>query len=150
MTRAEDVSVQFVTDKRAANASWGAIARMAGVPELSLRKRFDPTLSALLPTARPKDPRDLVASALIDGGAGPDEAAVIARIWLANGRPVVERDAVRGHTNGGDASEMMSDARTAARRQGVTIIRKGSGFTLPPADIVKLSERAGIKPEVMK
>lgn len=145
MTRAEDVSVLFVAQKRSAGVSWAHLARMAGCSEAALRARHDPAAMKAAGGARETlTDRDRVVAALVENGMGSDEAAILARIWMSNGATVSERDAVRGHLNGGDTHELIGDVRRQALRLGVKILRKGSGFAMPTESVVTLSKLARI------
>jgi len=144
MTTVDDVSGVFVAEKRSLKASWSTISRMTGVPELTLRRRFDggyvepeprPTPAAEAPT------RAMATRALQRQGMGPDEARVLARLWQANGRPVTSRDLARGIIGGGAAPDLTREARRAGVRIGLSFdVRPGGGgICMTPGSVVKVS-----------
>ena len=143
MTRVEDVSVQFVMEKRRLNASWAAISRMTGCSEAALRQRYDGQVSTL-PRAT-LSPRQQVERCLTARGLSADHARIIARLWQANGAVLTGTEAAQGVAGGGAAQDECKAARQAARdRLGLTFGPKG--FALTAEDCVALRKLAGLGP----
>lgn len=147
MTRVEDVSPLFVAQKRALNASWASVSRMTGASEVALRRRFEPGFTTAHPTFNPStSPRETVRLALVKAGLNPDSAAIIAKLWQANGARMTPKDLIQGIAGTPLASHMVADAKRAAMRRGITFApaQKGTGGqALTPEAVVMISELAG-------
>jgi hypothetical protein len=147
MTRVQDIDAGWVRDKRAANVSWSAIARMAGCSEHDLRKRLDAGFTPLdLTPSVPATmtPRDQVRAALKKRGLSDDHALVIARLWLANGARKRSTELTAGIAGGGAAQSVCAEAKRDARRIGVTFAPGPMGLALTPEAVGLLSEMAGL------
>lgn len=146
MTRALDVDYAWVAGKRAANASWAAIARMAGCNEIDLRRVHDVGFMAPAVARREQPPRERVEAALRRAGLHGDFARIVARLWQANGARMLAGDLCKGVAGGAAACNMVRDARTASRKLGIGFeVKAGSGFALTPAGVVRVSEIAGLE-----
>lgn len=152
--RAQDVSASFVAEKRRLNASWSAIARMAGVSETSLREHHDPQWRRTIAVGAPvrKDPRsdrERVRDVLIGRGLSFDQAVILSRMWMANGARRKTADLAQGMASGLDASNAVKDAIRVGKRLGLSQLvsgqqTPGSGFALTAASVVALSRLAGL------
>lgn len=129
MTRVEDVDGAFVRSKRARGASWGAIARMAGVSETALRQRYAGAPKTYAPT--PPGPREAAERALKAEGLDAQDARILARLYHANGAPISGREAAAGIAGGGLAYDLVTEARDRASRQlGLKFEACTRGFAL--------------------
>lgn len=152
--RAQDVSAMFVAEKRQLNASWGAIARMAGVSETSLREHHDPEWrrtihvgAAVRKDAR--SDREKVRDALTGRGLSFDQAVILSRMWMANGARRKTADLARGIAGGEAAASAVKDAIRVGKRLGLSKATAGSasagaGYALTAASVVALSRLAGL------
>lgn len=133
MTRIDHVDADFVLRKRALRASWSAIAGMTGCSELELRRKFDASLPALtaMPAAKPALlPREKAERALVKAGLRTEAAAIVARMWHANGAILPSAQLAQGIAGGGGAREVCVAARDDAKaRLGLTFRDKGFGLT---------------------
>ncbi|SPU55895.1 Uncharacterised protein [Brevundimonas vesicularis] len=141
MTRIDHVDADFVLRKRALRASWSAIAGMTGCSELELRRKFDASMPAV-PIVKPAlSPREKAERALVKAGLGKDAAAIVARLWHANGAVLPSAQLAQGIAGGGAARAVCVTAREVAKaRLGLTFREKG--FGLSPADLVVVSRLA--------
>jgi hypothetical protein len=145
MTRVEDVDAHFVAGKRAVNASWSAIARMTGCPELSLRRRFEPgnpAVQALVARAGPATPFERMRAGLVKARFSGDDAAILARMWLANGSKRTAVDLARGVGGGAGATEACRIARRFAEGRGVSF---SNGYALTDDGMRRLEYIAGLR-----
>lgn len=152
--RAQDVSATFVAEKRRMNASWSAIARMAGVPETSLREHHDPewrrtiTVGAAVRKDARSD-REKVRDALIGRGLTFDQAAILSRMWIANGARTRAANLTHGIVTGEASQRAVRDAFRVGKRLGLSQLvsgqqTPGAGFALTAASVVALSRLAGL------
>lgn len=141
MTRIDHVDADFVLRKRALRASWSAIAGMTGCSELELRRKFDASMP-VVPTVKPTlSPREKAERALVKAGLGKDAAAIVARLWHANGAVLPSAQLAQGIAGGGAARAVCVTAREVAKaRLGLTFRDKGFGLT--PGDLVVVSRLA--------
>ena len=150
--RAQDVSALFVAEKRRLNASWAAIARMAGVSEADLRRHHDAAFGAGFVSAARKDPRsdrEKVRDALTGRGLTFDQAVILSRMWIADGSRKKSVDLAAGIGGGEAAGIAVRDALRAGKRLGLTQTTAGSstagvGYALTGGSIVALSKLAGL------
>lgn len=152
--RAQDVSAAFVAEKRRLNASWGAISRMTGVAETTLREQHDPEWrrSINVGAAVRKDPRsdrEKVRDALMGRGLTFDQAAILSRMWIANGARKKSSDLAAGISAGEAAGIAVRDALRVGKRLGLSQSSAGSstagvGYALTAASVVALSRLAGL------
>lgn len=152
--RAQDVSALFVAEKRRLNASWAAIARMAGVPETSLREQHDPTWRrpVTVGVAVRKDARsdrEKVRDALIGRGLTFDQAVILSRMWIANGARTKTAVLTHGIATGEAGQRAVRDAFRVGKRLGLSQLvsgtqTAGAGVALTAASIVALSKLAGL------
>jgi len=150
--RAQDVSAMFVAEKRRLNASWGAIARMTGVPECALRQHHDVDWSQSMAGPVRKDARsdrEKVRDVLVGRGLSFDQAVILSRMWMANGARKKATELASGMATGEAAGILVRDALRVAKRFGLTQSSAGSstagvGYALTAASIVALSKLAGL------
>lgn len=150
--RAQDVSALFVAEKRRLNASWGAIARMTGVSETTLRQLHDTAWCQSMAGPVRKDARsdrEKVRDALVGRGLSFDQAVILSRMWLANGARRKSLDLVAGIGGGEAAGIAVRDALRVVKRFGLTQSSAGSstagvGYALTAASVVALSKMAGL------
>lgn len=130
MTRIDHVDADFVLRKRALRASWSAIAGMTGCSELELRRKFDASMP-VVPIVKPAlSPREKAERALVKAGLGKDAAAIVARLWHANGAVLPSAQLAQGIAGGGAARAVCVTAREVAKaRLGLTFRDKGFGLT---------------------
>lgn len=150
--RAQDVSATFVAEKRRMNASWSAIARMAGVPETSLREHHDPAWRRTINVGAavrkdPRSDREKVRDALTGRGLSFDQAVILSRMWMANGARKKSIDLAAGIGGGEAAGTAVRDALRAGKRLGLSQSSAGSstagvGYALTAASVVALSRLA--------
>ena len=146
MTQVEDVSAHFVARHRANRANWGAIARMAGVSEPSLRRRFDRDYQPVESAHTTTSPRDRMIAGLRGKGFGADAAVILARLWQANGARMQPRDLIVGLAGLALASNLVTDARRAAMRRGIAFAdRAPGGHALTADGVVVLETLAGLR-----
>jgi hypothetical protein len=150
--RAQDVSAMFVAEKRRLNASWSAIARMAGVSETALRRHHDDTFGSGFVDAVRKDARsdrEKVRDALVGRGLSFDQAVILSRMWIANGARKKSIDLAAGIGGGEAAGIAVRDALRVGKRLGLSQSSAGSstagvGYALTAASVVALSKLAGL------
>jgi hypothetical protein len=144
----------FVAEKRRLNASWSAIARMAGVPETSLREQHDPTWRRPVTVGVPvrkdaRSDREKVRDALTGRGLTFDQAAILSRMWLANGARTRAAELTHGIAVGEASQRAVRDAFRVGKRLGLSQLvsgtqTAGAGFALTAASVVALSKLAGL------
>ena len=150
--RACDVSAIFIAEKRALNASWAAIARMTGVPEMALRQHHDPALFQSLAAPVRKDARsdrEKVRDALVERGCSFDQAVILSRMWMAGPARRKASELASGIATGEAAGYAVRLALRVVRRFGITPSTAGSssagvGYSLTPASVVAMSKMAGL------
>lgn len=152
--RAQDVSASFVAEKRRMNASWSAIARMAGVPETSLREHHDPAWRRTINVGAavrkdPRSDREKVRDALTGRGLSFDQAVILSRMWMANGARRKSSNLAIDIGAGMGADIAVRDAVRAGKRLGLCAATSGSstagaGYALTAASVVALSRLAGL------
>lgn len=154
--RAQDVSALFVAEKRRMNASWSAISRMTGVPEVALRRHHDETFgmgggTGFVDAVRkdPRSDREKVRDALTGRGLTFDQAVILSRMWLANGARRKSADLAQGTAGGAAAAPAVNDALWVGKRLGLSKATAGSssagvGYALTAASVVALSKLAGL------
>ncbi|QTC88169.1 hypothetical protein [Brevundimonas pondensis] len=159
MTRASDVGADHVARLRGRNLGWAAIARMTGASEVDLKRLYGGL--AVDPVAPP--PMDgataagRVRSALIAAGMDQPSARIIARLWRANGGRMTAAQLTLGLmtisvSGGGDSDadrvRRVQAARRAAQAMGVEFQGAGRGTGLTVKGLARLSEMAGLKPDL--
>ncbi len=150
--RACDVSAIFIAEKRRLNASWAAISRMTGVPEMALREHHDPSLFQTLAAPVRKDARsdrEKVRDALVERGCSFDQAVILSRMWMAGPARRKATELASGIATGEAAGHAVRMALRVARRFGVVPSSAGSssagvGYSLTPASVVAMSKMAGL------
>ncbi|RZJ19103.1 MAG: hypothetical protein EON91_02600 [Brevundimonas sp.] len=148
MTRAVDVPVGFVIEKRALRCSWSAIARMAGVTEHDLRRHHDAAWTGGVVPVRAESPREMVRRALRRAGLDEESALIVARLWHANAGRVATESLTRGIIGGGGAYVAVVEARRRAATLGITFApASGRGFALTPEGVVRVAHIADLRPE---
>lgn len=145
MTRAADIDIGWVAQRRGANMSWAAIANMAGCSEADLRRHYDANAASAGWLRRAVNPRETVRTALRARGFTPDEALILARLWLANGARCKSAELAAGITGGEAAREICSEAKRRAFNQGVRFEIGPGGYALTPGGIQTISGWAGLR-----
>lgn len=158
MTRAADVGSDYVAQLRARNLSWAAIARMTGAPEIDLRRLYGGlVLEVAAPTVDAVTAAGRVRRALMAAGMIEVHARIVARLWRANGGRLSAASLTQGLmtiTAGGggdtDAARVwrVKSARRDAEALGVEFLGLGRGTGLSVKGLARLSEMAGLKPEL--
>ena len=159
MTRASDVGSTYVAQLRDRKLGWAAIARMTGAPEIDLRRQYGG-----LVLEAPKEPQvDAVTAAgrvrraLMAAGVIEVHARIVARLWRANGGRLSAASLTQGLmpiTAGGggdsDAARIwrVKSAKRDAEALGVEFLGLGRGVGLSVKGLARLSEMAGLKPEL--
>lgn len=151
MTRVEHVDELFVARHRANRAGWASIARMAGVSEGDLRRKFEAGFRAAdwpmsgRPAARPA-PRETVRLGLIRAGFTDADALMLARLWQANGGRVLNQALTEGIAGGSASTDAAREMRRAAIAKGIAFEKpKASGFCLAAEGVVKVEVLAGLR-----
>lgn len=160
MTRASDVGSTYVAQKRDQGASWAAIARMTGAPEIDLRRLY----GGLVLEAAEERPVDAMTAAgrvrraLIDAGMISVHARIIARLWRANGGRLPSASLTQGlmaitPQGGGDTDAARAWRVKAARRDaealGVEFLGIGRGTGLSVKGLARLNDMARLnRPEL--
>lgn len=145
MTRAEDVGVAFIAEKRGLGASWGAIARMTGAPERDLRRLHDSGwIDPSLREAADPSPRDQVRAGLRRAGFAQQDAEILARLWHANGSRLPSKVLAAGIAGGGATYDAVRAAKITAEQRGVRFANTAQGFALAPEGVTAIATLAGV------
>lgn len=125
MARVSDLNAAWVEGERAKGRSWSTLARIAGVPEIDLRRAYG-GLSVSFeaePRVAPR-PDERLVKALVVAGVPVDAAEIAARLFRANGAQVALPMLCAGRCEAvrGDARETLS-RRMAFLRQAQDRLR---------------------------